>query len=109
MLLEDKELQEIRAKAPPHAKRFEKVETPAGTVVLCNASKQQVNAHDSMIQVSQNMTMLTTNRARENLLLAMTVVPDLETMRGWCDDWPQLSTNDELLEIMQRLNGARAK
>ena len=93
----------------PHAKRFEVVQTAAGPVTLCNASRAQVHASDSTIAISGDMKMSAMNRAREGLFLAMCVVPDAAGAKALIEDWPELTKDGDLVAAMERLNGSRKK
>ena len=103
------ELAAVQAKAPAHAKRFERIETVAGTIVLCNASRQQVRASRSSVVIGPNMTMNDNMTANEGLFLAMCVQPDTAAAKALLEDWPQLLENSDVTDAMGRLNGASKK
>ena len=109
MELTQEELAAAQAKAPAHAKRFEKVETVAGTLVLCNASRQQVRASRQSVVIGPNMTMNDNMTANEGLFMAMCVVPGPQEAKALLEDWPQLLENSEITDAMGRLNGASKK
>lgn len=103
------ELAAVQAKAPAHAKRFEKVETDAGILVLCNASRAQVRAARSTVQISTGMTINDSMSSQESLFMAMCVQPGPEAARALLEDWPQLVENEDVKSTMERLNGAAKK
>lgn len=107
--LTQEELAAAQAKAPAHAKRFEKVETVAGTIVLCNASRQQVRASRQTVAISANMTMNDNMTGTEGLFMAMCVLPGPEAAKALLEDWPQLVENSDITDAMGRLNGASKK
>jgi hypothetical protein len=90
-----------------HAKRFEKVVTAAGEIVLCNATRQQVRAVDMSLDVNVKLGQL--NAAREGLFVAMCVLPGPSAAKAAIEDWPELIKDEELSAAMSRLNGARSK
>lgn len=103
------ELAAAQAKAPAHAKRFEKAETLAGTFIMCNASRQQVRASRQSVQISANMTMNDQLTGTEGLFVAMCVIPSPEEAKALLNDWPALLENDDITGAMGRLNGAAKK
>ncbi len=110
MELDAKELAEATAKASethPHAKRFEKIETAAGSFVLCNATRQQVRAVDMQLDV--NVKLGNINAGRAGLFQAMCVIPGPEAAKAACEDFAELEKDEELQAAMARLNGARSK
>ncbi len=110
MELTDKELTEAQTKAAEthkHAKRFEKVDTAAGTFVLCNATRQQVRAVDMQLDV--NVKLANINQGRAGLFVAMCVLPGAEAAKAAIEEWAELEKDEEVQACMARLNGARSK
>lgn len=102
------ELAAAQAKAPD-AKRFEKVETEAGTLILRNATRAQVNATRAQQVVRDGMTLKDAMTPTAGLICAMCVQPGPEALKTLMEDWPQLDENEDVKGAVARLNGAAKK
>ena len=85
---------------PPHATRFERIDTAGGPVILCNPTRPQLRQWRSMaMKVDGDM-----GQAYETLFLA-TWCGDPKDAMKLLDEWPGVCTSGDVLAAMNRLAG----
>lgn len=97
------ELEECK-KRQPNKRRFAKVITQAGPIILCNPSRAQDNAAKAAMGEGSIADLA---RGMEALFLSMCVIPTTEEMTATVtNDWPALPRDPEVIKAVNRLSGA---
>lgn len=97
------ELEECK-KRQPQKKRFAKVVTAAGPIILCNPSRAQDNAAKAVMGEGSVADLA---RGMEALFLAMCVIPTTEEMTTIVtEDWPAVPRDPEVVKAINKLSGS---
>jgi len=99
----DEEMAAAKA-AAPNKKRFEKVITAAGPIILCNPSRAQDNAAKAVMGEGSIADLA---RGVEALFLSCCVIPSqAEVTQMIAEDWPALARDPAVQKAVNRLSGA---